>query len=122
VLTSVTGASVSEILKRGVLALRDATLKTPVEDSWQVYRTLDLGPGGYAAMPARQSKRTLRALLRDRHARHTPVGLLTRQAGRVISRDYSPRNLHVSNPSSLRTRMPERALGSVARVRRSDGT
>jgi hypothetical protein len=68
-LTSTTGASVSEVLKRGVLALREASLKGPIESAWHVYSTLDLGPGGYAAAPARQSKRALRTVLRRRDAR-----------------------------------------------------
>ncbi len=68
-LTSATGASVSEILKRGVLSLRDATVSTSPRGAWHVYRELDLGPGGYAVAPARESRRAIGALLRARHRR-----------------------------------------------------
>jgi hypothetical protein len=68
-LTSSTGASVSEILKRGVLALRDARPEGSGPSAWEVYSKFDLGSGGYARGPARQSKRALRSLLEDRHAR-----------------------------------------------------
>jgi hypothetical protein len=68
-LTSATGASVSEILKRGVLALREAGLRDHAGGTWEAYSKLDLGPGGYAASPARDSKRALRSLLRERHSR-----------------------------------------------------
>ena len=66
-LASATGASVSEILKRGVLSLRDATLNASPRGAWQVYRELDLGPGGDALAPARESKRAVGAVLRARH-------------------------------------------------------
>ena len=51
-----TGLSVSDVLKRGLESyadvLRDETASTPFD----IYRRLDLGPGGNALGPARDAK------------------------------------------------------------------
>jgi hypothetical protein len=60
-----TGASVSVALKRGVLALRARLATRP----YDVYASLDLGPGGYAAVPARRAKAGVAAVIRRRGKR-----------------------------------------------------
>lgn len=60
-----TGMSVSDALKEGLRAARHR-LGEPSADPYGVYRTLDLGPGGYARAPARSAKEAVRRLLRER--------------------------------------------------------
>jgi hypothetical protein len=68
-LTAATGASVSEILERGVLVLRDQAFEGSGPDAWLAYKELDLGPGGYAVAPARDSRRAIQTLLAGRRRR-----------------------------------------------------
>ena len=60
-----TGMSISGALKRSLAVARDA-LRGTTARPFEVYRTIDLGPGGYARAPARRAKRALRALLRGK--------------------------------------------------------
>lgn len=64
-----TGASLSSILKRGVLALRDRELGTDRPSAFEVYSQLDLGPGGYAVAPARSARQAIRDVIAKRHAK-----------------------------------------------------
>ncbi len=64
-----TGTSVSGALKRGLVAARDALRRESSVTPFDVYRAIDLGPGGYARAPARQAKRAVRALLRRKRSR-----------------------------------------------------
>ena len=64
-----TGASLSTILKQGILALRDQDLAAPARSPFEVYAALDLGPGGYALAPARESRKAVREAIRKRHTR-----------------------------------------------------
>jgi len=64
-----TGTSVSGALKRGLVAARDALRGESSVTPFDVYRAIDLGPGGYARAPARQAKRAVRALLRRKRSR-----------------------------------------------------
>lgn len=62
--------SVSEALKQGLLVLRDVLqAEGPAAVPYSVYRSLDLGRGGYAHGPARRSKRTIRQLLKRKTRR-----------------------------------------------------
>ena len=61
-----TGLSVSAILKRGLQMLRDAEASRVGERPAEVYRKLDLGPGGYARAPARDAKQGIKRVLRHR--------------------------------------------------------
>ncbi|TMA62151.1 MAG: hypothetical protein E6J68_14580 [Deltaproteobacteria bacterium] len=63
-----TGVSVSGALKRGLVAARDA-LRGAAPQPFEVYRRIDLGPGGYARAPARRAKQALPALLRAKRRR-----------------------------------------------------
>ena len=64
-----TGTSVSGALKRGLVAAREALRSESAVTPFDVYRTIDLGAGGYARAPARQAKRAVRALLRRKRSR-----------------------------------------------------
>jgi Arc/MetJ-type ribon-helix-helix transcriptional regulator len=64
-----TGRSVSAILKQGVLALRDRELAGTREAPYEIYAKLELGPGGYAQAPARNSREAVRRAIAKRHGR-----------------------------------------------------
>lgn len=66
---AMTGMSVSDALKRGLLVLRDEVAKEASTTPYDIYTTLDLGPGGYAARPASEAKKALRAVLGQKHGR-----------------------------------------------------
>jgi Arc/MetJ-type ribon-helix-helix transcriptional regulator len=68
-LTAMTGASVSDVLKRGVLELRERAAVAYGRSAWQIYAELDLGPGGYARAPARDSAEGVREVLRRKARR-----------------------------------------------------
>lgn len=63
------GLSVSEVLKRGVLALRDELARRPMRSPYAIYASLDLGPGGYAVAPSSDTRRGVREALRRKHGR-----------------------------------------------------
>jgi hypothetical protein len=62
-LQNATGQSVSAVLKRGLVALRESMRESTAKHPYRVYEQLDLGPGGYARAPARKAKQGIRALL-----------------------------------------------------------
>ncbi len=51
-----TGLSVSDALKKGILVLRDEITHKPAKTPFDIYETLDLGPGGYARAPSTQTR------------------------------------------------------------------
>jgi hypothetical protein len=53
-----TGMSLSAALKRGLFVLRGEVAKEASTAPYDIYTTLDLGPGGYAAGPASEAKKT----------------------------------------------------------------
>jgi hypothetical protein len=63
------GLSVSEVLKRGVLALRDELARKPARAPYSIYEALDLGPGGYAVARSTDARRGVREALRRKHGR-----------------------------------------------------
>jgi len=68
-LTSMTGLSVSQLLKRGLLAYREKALENPTRKPWEIYRQLDLGSGGYARAPAKDAKAAVVEILKKKHSR-----------------------------------------------------
>ena len=64
-----TGDSISDALKRGLLAAERELRATPVVRPYAVYEKLDLGPGGYALGPSTKVSQTLREYLRKKHGR-----------------------------------------------------
>jgi hypothetical protein len=63
------GLSVSGALKRGLVAVREALRSEAAASPYEIYRTIDLGPGGYARMAARRAKAGVGAVLRARSRR-----------------------------------------------------
>lgn len=64
-----TGWSVSATLKRGFLALREQVTERVQQSPAEVYRKLDLGPGGYAIAPSVQTRQGVQAVLRRKSSR-----------------------------------------------------
>ena len=62
-----TGLSVSEVLRRGIEAYADSV--SEAASPYEVFRHLDLGPGGYAAAPARRAKQAATNAIRDKYRR-----------------------------------------------------
>lgn len=58
-----TGLSVSAVLKQGLLALRDQRMAGD-HNAHEIYRQLDLGPGGYAMAPSTETRRGVEQALR----------------------------------------------------------
>lgn len=63
------GDSISDALKRGLLAAERELRMAPVVRPYAVYEKLDLGAGGYALGPARNVSATMRKLVRQKHGR-----------------------------------------------------
>lgn len=61
-----TGLSVSEALRRGLLALRASLEDERGARPYDVFRELDPGPGGEAVAPARRAKAAVRDVLRQK--------------------------------------------------------
>ena len=68
-LTKMTGLTISEILKQGVLSLEEQSRIQSRRRPFDVYRELDLGPGGYAIADARDAKVAVAAAIRKKHGR-----------------------------------------------------
>jgi Arc/MetJ-type ribon-helix-helix transcriptional regulator len=64
-----TGLSVSDVLKEGIRALRDEQSRKESPLPIDVYRRLDLGPGGYSSFPATAVREGVREALRRKHRR-----------------------------------------------------
>jgi len=60
-----TGLSVSAVLKQSLLALRDQRM-AGCPNAYEIYRELDLGPGGYALAPSRETRHGVEQALRRR--------------------------------------------------------
>lgn len=63
-LRNLTGISISEILKRGLSAYEAEAVTQAHHKPYDIYRELDLGEGGYAVAPARESKRAVADAIR----------------------------------------------------------
>jgi len=59
------GLSISAVLKQGLLALREQRQPGAVR-AYEIYRQLDLGPGGYALAPSTETRRGVEEVLRRR--------------------------------------------------------
>lgn len=68
-LTRITGLSISEVLKRGVLAYQAKALQQSASKPYDIYRKLDLGTGGYAQAPARNAKEAVAEIIKKKHRR-----------------------------------------------------
>jgi hypothetical protein len=63
-IVTVTGLSVSAAMKKGLLVLRNDVVREAHRVPYDVYKELDLGPGGSAIAPATQTRRGVRAAIR----------------------------------------------------------
>jgi len=69
-LTRMTGLSISEVLKRGLMSYKQQALNGSVtRTAYEVLCGLDLGPGGYARAPAREAKSAVKALIQRKHGK-----------------------------------------------------
>jgi negative regulator of replication initiation len=67
-LTRSTGLSISEVLKRGLMAYKQQAQDAPAQTApYELFRRLDLGPGGYARSPAKDAKSAVRAAIARKH-------------------------------------------------------
>ena len=64
-----TGLPISEALKQGLQALRQRVRDEGGRRPYDLYRHLDLGPGGYAIGPSTESRRGVITALRRKHKR-----------------------------------------------------
>ena len=64
-----TNLPVSEVLRRGLLALEKQAKETAPRSPFEIYQNLDLGPGGYAIRPATESRRGAREAILRKHRR-----------------------------------------------------
>lgn len=63
-----TGLPISEALKRGLRCLREQATQQAEQTPYDIYQSLELGPGGYAIAPSTQSRRgVMRALKKKLH-------------------------------------------------------
>lgn len=67
-LTRMTGLSISEVLKRGLMSYKQQTMNGSVTRTpYELLSRLDLGPGGYARAPAKDAKAAVKAAIVRKH-------------------------------------------------------
>jgi hypothetical protein len=59
-----TGWPISEALKRGLRSLQEQVRREAERTPYDVYKELDLGPGGYAIAPSTATRRAVREAVR----------------------------------------------------------
>ena len=64
-----TGQSISSVFKQGLLALRDQLAEQGSSAPYEIYRDLDLGPGGYAIAPSTETRRGVQEAIRRKLGR-----------------------------------------------------
>jgi len=64
-----TGLPISEVLKRGLRALQMHVRQIPERAPYEIYRELDLGPGGYAIASSANVREGVRSALKRKHGR-----------------------------------------------------
>ena len=63
-IVTTTGMSVSGAMKKGLLVLRNEVAREAQRVPYDIYKELDLGPGGDAVAPATQTRRGVQAAIR----------------------------------------------------------
>jgi hypothetical protein len=63
-IVTLTGLSVSAAVKKGLRALADDVVREARRVPYDLYKDLDLGPGGYAVAPASEVRRGVRTAIR----------------------------------------------------------
>ena len=64
-----TGWPISEVLKRGLRAVQALLRRNPVQRPYDIYKQLDLGPGGYAIASSSDTRAAVRLALKRKHGR-----------------------------------------------------
>lgn len=64
-----TGLPISEALKRGLRSLQEQVRHGASGTPYDIYKELDLGPGGYAIAPSTDVKRAVREVLKNKLGR-----------------------------------------------------
>jgi hypothetical protein len=64
-----TGLSASSALQQGLLALRQQLAQQARRTPYDIYATLDLGPGGYAIAPSTETRRGVRKAIKRKRGR-----------------------------------------------------
>jgi hypothetical protein len=64
-----TGMPISTALKRGLRVIRDEVVRTSLQSAYDIYRQLDLGPGGYASGPSSDSRAAAKRAIAARRRR-----------------------------------------------------
>lgn len=64
-----TGLTVSDILKRGMRLLDESLAAQPKRTPYEIYASLDLGPGGEAAGSASDSRSAARRAILRKHGK-----------------------------------------------------
>ena len=68
-LTKLTGLTILELLRHGVLGYRSKALEETARKPYEIFRQLDLGSGGYARVPAKIAKTTVGDIIRKKPGR-----------------------------------------------------
>ena len=68
-LRKLTGLSISEVLKRGLMAYERLASSEGHARPYDIYARLELGAGGWSIAPARDAKRAVRQAIRRKHGR-----------------------------------------------------
>lgn len=64
-----TGMTISEVLKRGLEAYASTSPDQGKETPFEIFRRLDLGPGGYAVAPASEAKAAIAGTIEAKRRR-----------------------------------------------------
>lgn len=64
-----TGMTISEALKKGLLALRQQVATGRRPTAWTIYERIEIGPGGYGARSSGDTKRDVAEAIRRKHSR-----------------------------------------------------
>ncbi len=64
-----TGLSISAVLKRGLAYYASNAQDAIAETPYEIFKRLDLGPGGYAVAPAAKSKATVASVIKKKRHR-----------------------------------------------------
>ena len=67
-LRKITGLSISEVLKRGLIAYKSKALQEASEKPYDVFCRLDLGEGGYAIAEAKEAKSAVAYAIKRKHS------------------------------------------------------
>ncbi len=68
-LVQATGLSISAVFKRGLLSMRRELAREPQRTPYEIYKELDLGPGGYAIAPSTETRRGVQEAIRRKLGR-----------------------------------------------------